>query len=317
MGTHLSLRGSAKQYLALRRAMGYTLARHDHLLGAFLDHLEERQAHTITVADALGWACSPTGVDPRWHAVRLAVVRGFAAHVHAGCPQAAELIPAGLVPSRVDRPVPYLYTDEQITALITEAHTLRPVVRGLTLAAVIAVMAATGMRIGEALALDASSLDTAGPTLRVRGKYAKVRLLPIHRSTAVALTGYLRISRSSLPKSPQGPSMFLTCRGTRPRENNVQQAFRAVTRACQPRNAKDDRGGRDEPRLHDLRHSFAVNTLIDAHHAGVDVDARIAALATYLGHVSPESTYWYLSASPELLDLVNDRIQATRQGQLR
>jgi integrase len=214
-----------------------------------------------------------------------------------------------LVPSRVEHAVPYLYTPAQLTGLITHARILRPEVRGLTLATVIGLMATTGMRIGEALALDTISLDAAGATIAVTGKYGKQRLLPVHSSTTAALSSYLRTSRA-LVGSPHDQALFVTGNATRPLAGNIRHGFRALTRACR----LPARTGNNEPRLHDLRHTFAVNTLIDAHRAGVDVDARIAALATYLGHVSPSSTYWYLTASPQLLDLVNDRVGSHRRG---
>jgi len=303
------LRTGAQEYLAWRRAMGYRLSRHDGLIGQFLDYLAHQHESRISVEHALAWACLPRGARPRWHTARLAAIRGFAAHVHAHCAEAAELIPAGLLSGRVDHAVPYLYTPAQVTGLINQARTLRPVVRGLTLGTVIGLMATTGVRIGEALALDTTSLDAAAGTIAVSGKYGKKRRLPVHSSTTAALASYLRTSRD-LVGSPHDQALFVTVNATRPRAGNVQRAFRALTRACRlPAGT-----GNNEPRLHDLRHTFAVNTLIEAHRAGVDVDTRIAALATYLGHVSPTSTYWYLTASPELLDLVNDRIEAHRQG---
>ncbi|MGH3097327.1 MAG: tyrosine-type recombinase/integrase [Streptosporangiales bacterium] len=305
----VDLRASAGQYLALRRAMGYQLRVYDRLIGQFVGYLERQHASRISVPDALAWACLPSGVRPRWHAARLAAVRGFAAHVHAGYPEAAELIPVGLLPSRVEHAVPYLYTHAQVTELVDHAGMLRPAVRGLTLATVVGLMAATGVRIGEALALDTTSLDVDSATLTVTGKYGKTRRLPVHSSTTAALTSYLQASRA-LVGAPEDQALFVTMNAARPRAGNVQQAFRALTRTCQLPAGP----GNNEPRLHDLRHSFAVNSLIDAHRAGVDVDARIAALATYLGHVSPASTYWYLTASPELLDVVNDRVEAYRQG---
>ncbi|MGH3826231.1 MAG: tyrosine-type recombinase/integrase [Pseudonocardiaceae bacterium] len=303
------LRASAREYLVLRRAMGHRLSRHDGLISQFLDHLEHRHMTKISVEDALAWACPPRGAAPRWRTARLAAIRGFAAHVHAHCAEAAELIPAGLLPSRVDHAVPYLYTPAQLTDLINHAHALSPAVRGLTLATVIGLMTTTGMRIGEALALDTTSLDTAGGTITVIGKYGTKRCLPVHSSTTAALVDYLRTSRGMVG-SPHDQALFVTVNATRPLAGNAQRAFRSLTRARRLPSGKSD----NEPRLHDLRHTFAVNTLLDAHRAGIDVDARIAALATYLGHVSPSSTYWYLTASPELLDLVNDRVEAHRQG---
>ncbi|HEX2810911.1 MAG TPA: tyrosine-type recombinase/integrase [Kineosporiaceae bacterium] len=302
------LRASALEYLGLRRAMGYRLDRHDGQIGQFLDYLEVRHSGSITVEHALAWACLPGECRSRWHAARLAAIRGFAAYVHAGRSDDAELIPTGLIPSRVEHAVPYLYTAEQITGLIRQARTLKPLVRGLTLATVIGLMASTGIRIGEALSLDATSFDARRAQLTVTGKYQKVRRLPIHSSTAAALTNYLQVSRR-LVGPPKDQALFLTLNATRARMASVERAFRVVTTSC----ALRVEPGNKQPRLHDLRHTFAVNTLIDAHRDGVDVDARIAALASYLGHVSPSSTYWYLTASPELLDIVAQRVETHRR----
>ncbi len=140
--------------------------------------------------------------------------------------------------------------------------------------------------------------------LTVTGKYQKVRRLPIHTSTVAALTNYLQVSRR-LVGPPKDDAFFVTLNATRSLAANVEKAFRVVTNSCGLRVEP----GNKPPRLHDLRHSFAVNTLIEAHRDGVDVDARIATLAGYLGHVSPSSTYWYLTASPELLDLVAERVE--------
>ncbi|MCA1672267.1 MAG: hypothetical protein LC799_08725, partial [Actinobacteria bacterium] len=117
------LRASAGEYLALRRAMGYRLRRHDGLIGQFLDYLEDQQESRISVDQALGWACLPRGAAPRWRSARLAAIRGFAAYVHTHSGEAAELIPAGLLPSRIDHAVPYLYTPAQLTDLINHART--------------------------------------------------------------------------------------------------------------------------------------------------------------------------------------------------
>jgi integrase len=302
------LRTSAQQYLALRRAMGYQLIRNDELIGQFLDYLDSTHQNRISVDHALAWACLPGQTRPRWHTARLTVIRGFAAFVHANCAADGDLIPAGLLPGRVERPVPYLYTPDQIVALIKGASELRPLIRALTLSTVIGLMAATGIRISEALAMDTTSIDAAEPAITVTGKYAKVRQIPVHATTISALSTYLRNSRV-LVGAPAGGSLFVTVNATRPRANNVETAFRTVATAIGLRATAGSR-----PHLHGLRHAFAVNTLIDAHRAGVDVDARIAALATYLGHVSPASTYWYLSASPELLDLTADRVESFQRS---
>ncbi|MDJ0362509.1 tyrosine-type recombinase/integrase [Rhodococcus sp. H29-C3] len=305
------LRARAAEYLALRRVMGYQPCDQEWLIREFLDHLESEHASTISVSRALIWACLPQGATPRWRHRRLAVIRLFAAHVHACDPQAAELIPAGMLPARVERAIPYIYTATQIADLARRARALRPVLRGHTLATIIGLMAATGMRTGEAVALNTTSIDNARSTILVIGKGGTQRLLPVHATTLMALTSYLETSRTTLGP-PHDDALFLGPRASRALANSIQIAFRAVAQDSPlPRGS-----GNRAPRLHDLRHTFAVNTLIDAHRDGVGVQARIAALSTYLGHVSPADTYWYLTASPELLHLVSDRLENYRRQDL-
>ncbi len=302
------LRRWARDYLELRRRCGYQTDDHRRLLAGFLDYLDQQGSSTIQVCDALAWATQPQGATSGWRAHRLAAVRSFAAHVRATEPDTAELIPAGLLPARRNRSAPYLYTDAQIATLIHGAWLLAPIVRGHTLATIIALMAATGMRTSEAVGLNTTSLDTRGGTILVVGKGGSHRLLPLHHSTVTALGDYIRLSRA-LVGEPPGGSLLVTSRATRLPANSVQQAFRQVADNCR----LPIPPGRRAPRLHDLRHTFAVNTLLEAHRDGVDVGARIAALATYLGHANPANTYWYLTASPELLAVVNDRVQAHRR----
>lgn len=306
------LRDLASDYLALRRAMSFQPCDQEWLIARFLDYLDDQHAATISVHQAVAWACSPRQATPRWWSQRLGVIRSFAAHVHAIDPRAAELIPAGLLHARVQRAVPYLYTPTQIAALISQARKLRPEVRGQTLATIIGLMAATGLRTSEAVALDTTSVDTDRGTILVLGKGGKKRLLPVHATTMTALAVYVTTSRR-LVRAPQDGSLFVSLTASRPLANSVQQAFRAVATDSHLQAAPGNRA----PRLHDLRHTFAVNTLLDAHRSGVGVQARIAALATYLGHGSPANTYWYLTASPELLQLVNDRIENHVQAGLR
>lgn len=306
------LAAAVEDYLQSRHAMGYRLNGHRSLLGSFVGYLHAQGSESITVKDALAWACLPRGTRPRWHAARLAAARGLAAYIHARDPEAAELVPTRMLPGRVERVVPHLYSGQQINALLDAAHRLQPPVRAHTIATVIALMSAVGLRIGEALALDTTDLDPHASMITVSGKYDNRRRLPVHASTITGLSDYLRVSRR-LVGSPRDQALFVTLNATRPAAGNVQAAFRAVVENC----GLVPGPGHRMPRLHDLRHSFAVNTLIEAHRAGVDVDSRIAALSTYLGHVSPASTYWYLTASPELLCLVNDRVEAIEEGHQR
>jgi integrase len=298
-----ALRQSLAEYLAVRRALGYKLEGTERLLGQFLDYLDANGADQITVEHALAWATLP-GRGRHWHAMRLGAVRGFAHYLHEVDPR-VEVPAADLLPDKSGRAVPYLYTDEQIAALIDAAGTLRIAHKSATFRTLFGLLAATGMRIGEAIALDRSDFDADSGTLTVRNaKFGKSRELPLHPSTTGALTRYL--ARRDRPR-PVGPTeaLLVSTVGTRLLMSDVQTAFRAL----RARAGILPRSAACRPRLHDLRHSFAVRTLLDAYRTDGDPGPRIAALSTYLGHVNPGKTYWYLHAAPELLELASGRLQ--------
>lgn len=303
----VDLRVAASDHLRDRRARGYVLADEDWLLGSFLDGLDERGQTTITVAAALTFATERAVATRGWQARKLRAVRGLATHVHALDPAAAELIPAGLIPSKTPRRIPYLYSQEQIVALMDAARALSPRMLGESMRTLIGLLAATGMRSGEAAALDVEDLDPDRRLLRVSGKNRRLRELPLHPTTVQALLDYLQLRAKLAP--PTG-ALLIGAKGGRLNLNSARAAFRALVDDCRLPVAPGCRA----PRLHDARHSFAVNTLIDAHRQGVDVDARIATLANYLGHVDPAHTYWYLTASPHLMQTVRERMAAWQEA---
>lgn len=304
----LDLRAASADYLAGRRARGYKLASHDCLIASFLDFLHARAAPTITVVDALGFAQTGSGAQ-RWRAAKLHAIRAFAAHVHTLDPAAAQLIPSGLIPARATRRIPYLYTQGQIAELMVRCTTLSPPLLAAGMTTLIGLLAATGLRSGEAVGLDHAHLSVDPPVLSVTGKYSRRRLVPLHESTVAALLAYEEV-RATLTEKPSAGPLLVGARGDRLDATTARRIFRQVANDCN----LPATPGSSPPRLHDFRHTFAVNSLIDAHRQGVDVDARIAQLATYLGHVNPLSTYWYLSASPELMALVCDKMGSYHQG---
>ena len=190
------LRAAARDYLSERRARGYRLEDHEWLLGAFLDGLEARGATRITITGALAFAMARPETSRCWQAKRLAVVREFAWYVHGTDPAAAEPIPAGLINARTARRVPYLYSEEQIARLMSAAALLPARMLAASMQTLIGLLASTGLRSGEAGALDAGDLDAAAQLLTVTGKYGRIRLVALHSTTAQALTGYLRIRAS-------------------------------------------------------------------------------------------------------------------------
>jgi len=296
------LRQALADYLAVRRSLGYQLARPEKLLTQFISWLEDARAETVTTEQALAWATLPGG-DAYWHAYRLSVVRGFATYLHTIDP-AAQVPPAGLIPARPHRATPYLYSGADITALIAAAASLRFPLRVATYQTLVGLLAVTGMRVGEAIGLDRTGLDLADGVITVRqAKFGKTRLLPLHPTTVGALRGYLRL-RDRLHPHPSTAAVFISPAGTRLLYCNVHATWKLLT----ARAGLTPRSAACRPRIHDLRHSFAVASLLDAYAAGQDGQATLALLATYLGHTDPSHTYWYLSAAPELLALAGQRL---------
>jgi integrase len=274
-------------YLALRRALGYRLARPEKLLGQFLDHLERAGESRITVAAALDWARLPADGGSNWWAYRLSAVRGFATYLHALDP-AHEVPAAELLPHRPQRASPYLYADADIAALIAATGSLRTPLRRATFATLIGLLAVTGIRVGEAIALNRGDVDLASGRLVVRhGKFGKTRELALHPTTVDALRRYQRLCDRIAPATGTS-AVFVSTAGTRLIYCNVHNAFHRLVRLAglPPRSASC------RPRIHDVRHSFAVAAMLDAYAAGEDGQTRLTLLSTWLGHVHPGSTYW-------------------------
>jgi integrase/recombinase XerD len=305
-----ALEQAVADYLRLRRALGFKLERAERLLGQFVGYLADHDLEVITTEVALAWAVLPADADPRWWDHRLATVRVFAAHLHALDPR-VEVPPAGLIRCRPLRATPYLYTDAEVTALITAAGVLRHPLRAATCQTLIGLLASTGMRVGEAIGLDRNDVDTATGTLTVRdAKFGKSRLIPLHPTGVSVVNGYLR-RRDDLLPTASSPALFVSLRGRRLRYNDVWRTFRQLTEQA----GLSARSSSCRPRIHDLRHSFAVATVLDGYARGDDVQALLPTLSTYLGHADPKHTYWYLSAAPELLALAGQRLETRRRRQ--
>jgi integrase len=299
------LHAQLDRYLTVRRALGFKLARAELLLADYLRYLDTIGADTVTTDNAFAWATLPAnGASSRW-GHRLSVVRAFARHLQAIDP-VHEVPPPGLLPAKPHRAVPYLYSDADIAALMAAARQFRSPLRAATFETLVGLLAVTGLRIGEALRLDRDDVDLAEGVLRIRvSKFGKSREVPVHASTVDALAAYAR-RRDQLCPRPTGPSFFVSTAGTRLLYCSAHLAWLELVRRAglQPRSANC------RPRPHDLRHSFAVRTLLGWYRDGADVAARMPLLSTYLGHVHPANTYWYLSAAPELLVLVAVRLDA-------
>lgn len=297
-----------EEYLTLRRSMGFKLERAGKLLAQFVVYCEAAGAESVTIQLALGWATLPEGGDPRWAAHRLLVVRGFAKHL-ALLDTRTEVPPADLLPARSHRATPYLYSVDEVRSLMAAAGTLRSPLRQATFSTLLGLLWVTGMRVGETLRLDRDDVDLTHGILVVRkSKFGKSREIPVHESTTAALHAYAK-QRDELCRQAISTAFFVSLAGTRLRYDNFHVAFLSFVRKAGIRR----RSATCRPRPHDLRHSFAVRTLIDWYRDGANVESRLPWLSTYLGHVHPANTYWYLSAAPELLGLAAERLETATE----
>ena len=260
------------------------------------------------MADTLAFVPDPD-LDPAstTPAKRLMAVRGFARYLSAIDPR-TEVPPAGLVSGRPGRRVPYLFSEQDVAAVVRAARALTPsAFRAETLACLIVLLAVTGMRVGEALRLDCRDLGWDQAVIKVRDtKFGKGRDVAVSASTAEALGAY-RCRRDS--RKPPTTRLFVSLAGTPVIYGNFACAFRQAVRA-----AGLGAEGPARPRLHDLRHSFAVRTLAGWYRAGLDAEALLPRLSTYLGHREPRSTYRYLTATPELLGHAAARLEAAQEA---
>lgn len=303
------LRQALQKYLAIRRSLGFQLRVPAVCLRGFVTFLEEAGATHITTELALEWARRPTRVRPATWGRRLAMVRRFARWHRAADPR-TEVPPDDLLPCRQPRKPPYIYTDDEIDRLIRAAREL-PSPRGLralSYATLFGLLAATGMRISEALNLDRADIDPDRGVLTIRlTKFGKSRLVPLHASACEALNEYARQRDRILPAS-LSRGFFLSEAGRRISRQSARYTFAKVSRRIGLRGpAPRYRCGRG-PRLHDMRHRFAARTLIDWYRVGLDVEREMPRLSAYLGHARVNDTYWYLEAVPELLQLATRRL---------
>jgi integrase/recombinase XerD len=277
-----TLQESLSDYLQIRRRLGFEMPQDGRLLEGFVEFLEQAGAPRITAELALAWARLPVDAHPHRWRQRLSVARGFARHL-ATIDPTSEVPSKDLLPGHRPRIAPYIYTDEEIAALLAAARKLRPRLRGVRHATLIGLLAVTGMRPGEAVGLDRHDVDLKNGVVLVRaGKQNKQREVPLHATTISALREYARL-RDACLREPSTPAFFVSARGQRMGREELNRTFTKLVGHV----GLDGRGARARPRPHDLRHAFAVNTLLGWYRAGEDIDRRMPLLSTYLGHVDP------------------------------
>lgn len=297
------LRAAVDSYLAMRRGLGFKLVDAGSLLPDFVGYLHNNGAEHVSTELAVAWAIRPVNAGPVWWRQRLGIVRGFAEYLRNFDPD-TEVSARDLLPARQQRIAPYLYSAADIAALMAATGFLNPPLRAATYDTFIGLLSVTGLRLGEVLALNREDLDKKRLLLQVRHAKGGGRMVPLHETTLLALQQYFDCVDRHFPV-PVSPSVFVSIRGTRMNKDSIHATFPALIDKA----GLTGRGQRPRPRIHDLRHSYAVQQLIDWHEQRVDVDARIPLLSAVLGHSDPASTYWYLQAAPELFAIVGKRLE--------
>ncbi|PYS03275.1 MAG: integrase, partial [Acidobacteria bacterium] len=273
----------------------------------FVTFMQQHRASFITQQLALKWAQQPSTVQPAEWARRLSLVRTFARYRSATDPRTQ--IPAeGLLPFRPKRARPYLYTDDEINALLRAALNLpcRRTLRPWTYHCLFGLLNVSGMRIGEARNLELPDVDLKAAVLTIRGaKFGKSRLVPLHGSSRDILADYITRRERFFGGRPISAYLFVSSRGNRLDIGDIHRTFYLLSRQIGLRGLMASRG----PRLHDMRHRFAVNTMLQWYRSGEDVERRLPMLSAYLGHVHVADTFWYLSAWPELMREAMKRLE--------
>jgi integrase/recombinase XerD len=302
-----ALRARAEEYLAMRRTLGFKLTTQGRHLMSFVAFCEERSADHVTADLALEWATRTArgSGDEVYQARRLDVARIFARHLQALDP-ATEVPPGDVLSRRQGRVPPYLYSPEEVAALMSAAGGLAPAMRAATWRTLIGLLAVTGMRQGEACRLERDDVDLGDGTLIIRdSKFGKSRQVFLHPATTTALRAYQRARDEAFPE-PGTAAFLVNSRGGPLDGPNLPKTFATLVTAAGIQAPPGQRAAR----LHDLRHSFTVATMLDWYRDGGNVQARLPLLSTWLGHVDPKSTYWYLQAVPGLLALAAGRLEA-------
>lgn len=298
-----------EEFIALRRGLGYRSPSQERALRAFGRHLDqEHHEGPVPLESSLDWATKTTSIDPCNPARRLTMVRGFLRHL-AAIDGATEVPDPGLLGSTGHRKPPHIYSETEISDLLAAAARLAPAggLRPHCYVALLGLIACTGLRISEALGLKCGDVDLDEALLTVRaGKRGRTRLVPLHPSAVPPLADYAAQRTHRYGPPGKDAAFFRTDRSDQIRDSAAHHAFSVLRRQL----GWTTTGRTRAPRIHDLRHRMVVRRIQTWHAEGVNVDANIAVLATYLGHVEVRDLYWYLSAVPELMDIVAARFEA-------
>ena len=314
MNEYPTIQELVEPYLAHRRSLGYKLQGAESSLRSFATFAARRgQSSPLTTDLALEWATKSKDAAPEYQCHRLSAVRCFARYC-AAFDARTEIPPSGLLGPSHERTTPYIYSAQEILALLAAARSLQPphALRPHTYVVLLGLLASTGIRIGEALRLCITDVRWEESALIIRNsKRISERVVPLHASTVEALRGYAD-RRPAYLEDPAFPLFFISDKGGPMKHVTVSGVFRLLRAQAGIRVV-----GCRQPRIHDLRHTFACTRMMQWHKEGIPVDQALPALSAYLGHVQPTDTYWYLSGIPELLAAYGERFEQYAQRLLR
>jgi integrase/recombinase XerD len=295
-----------QDYLALRRALGYKLHSDGTALESFVAFMEQQHQDAISTELALAWATLPTTAQPARWARRLSMVRGFARYCRA-LDSRSEVPPCDLLPMQYQRQTPYFFTDDDIRQLLQATLQLdrKDCFFNQTLHCLFGLLSVSGLRVGEALNLVVDDVDLDTGVLTIRGaKFGKSRLIPLHQTTVGVLVSYKKARQEALTGQPL-LYWFVNRQRRHLSYDCARYHFNHLMTSISPNSSTKNR----RPHLHDLRHRFALSTLITWYHDGLDVERCLPILSAYLGHVETRDTYWYLSACPALMHAATERLE--------
>lgn len=297
------------EYLALRRSMGFDLTFDERVLRKFAIYGDENGFDQISTPLFLDWKANYGSADNNTWSHRLGMVRRFAFWL-AEHDDRTEIPSSQLVTGRYRRRVPYIYAPRQIADIVAEAGRL-PSPYGLRAAlwqTLFGLIAVTGMRVNEALSLDRHDVDLQRAILTLRNtKNGRDRQLPINGDTAHQLAQYAELRDRLIVR--QSPRFFIKEDGEPAGDCGARYNFAQVSRNIGLRSPQAFNRHGHGPRIHDLRHTFAVRTILDWFRDGRDIEAEMYKLSTYLGHSEPKHTFWYIEAVPELMQLAAERAE--------
>lgn len=298
-----------EEYLTLRHQLGFELHNAEHVLKNFVFYMKQKKKRHITVKIALEFATRDPQCSLTWQSAKIGIVRDFAAYLYIYDAK-TEIPSKDLLPNKYHRRRPYIFTDEEIIRLLESCLGLlmKTPLKAQTYYAFFGLIAVTGMRISEALALSCNFVDLEQGIITIfESKFRKTRKIPIHLSTIKVLKEYSEFRDRQLKKKTSN-FFFVNEQGLK-LTRGVQNTFK---KACTL--AGIHKKGNFSPRIIDLRHTFAVKTLVNCYITGINADTVIPTLAMYLGHENPKNTYWYLTATPELMGLIIDRLKKQFRG---